>query len=296
MKKFFYLLFLISFSLAGQNKPNFEDLQAIKQRNITFYNLGGYTITTQSYSSPFNDKKLKPILREYKIRLKKSKPINDTLVKARHYKFLQQATEGNYQNNYAVYAIEDKGRTAIVSFSKFGDLDAKLMASFINKFVADDFSKDIYVAPEIDSIRFVNRFIKLGPGCRWMGVRNVQCPYNGQMDWSIHSSLEEVKKFNAMRSDLTIGQKKLKLVSTETVDVSFEGKKTQATKLVLDVKGFNSLLLNLQSGAKNLIVYYIAEELSGKYVSCILSHWDNDRIQPNGLPALLGEVMTLDPK
>lgn len=291
------LLFLfVSTSLFSQDQSELADLQAIKNRNYIFYNLGSYTITTQEYSSPFNDKKLKPILRKYKIKWKKNKPLKDPLIKAKHYKFLQVEEVDVYKNHYAVYAVENKGKTSVITFSRIGELNDQLMSSFIHQFIGEGFSNNIYAKAEIDSIKYLNRYIQLGPGCHWMGVRNVQCPYNGQMDWTIHSSMEEVKQFNKIREYLTVHQRKLKLISRDTVDITFEGKKTQATKLVLDVKGINSLLLNLQSGAKNLIAYYIAEEIDGKFVSCILSHWDNDRIQPNGLPALLGEVMTLENK
>ena len=64
----------------------------------------------------------------------------------------------------------------------------------------------------------------------------------------------------------------------------------------MDVKGHNVLLLKVDSGAKNLIVYHIAEEINEKYLSCILSHWDNDRIQPSVLPALLEKLMFLEKK
>ncbi len=289
----FFVFFLSYVTLEAQISYKIEDLQAIKNRNMTFYNLDTYTITSQSYSSAFNDKKLKPILREYKIRLKKSTPLKDSLVNVTHYKFLQKSKTGNYINNYAVYAIENKGRTSVITFSKIGELDSKFMSSFIDDFVNTRFPKSIYQKIEIDSIKFVNRYIRLGRGCRWMGVRNVQCPYNGQMDWTLHPSLEEAKNFNKIRSYLTTNERKLKLISKDSVNIKFEGKESKAEKLVLDVKGLNSLLLNLQSGAKKLIVYYIAQEIKGNYISCILSHWDNDRKQPDGLPALLGEVMVL---
>lgn len=293
----FLFIFLIPTVFWGQSDDVLSDLQAIKNGSITFYNLGAYSITTETYSSEFSDKKLKKVLKKYKVLWKKKEvPLTDSLVKKRNYKFLQEIKEGTYINKYAVYAVENNLRTSIVTFSKIGELDSKLMSSFINSFTDSGFDKNIYAEPKIDSIRFVNRFIKLGPGCQWMGVRNVQCPYNGQMDWTIHKSMEEVNSYNEIRSNITKSEKQLKLLSEEIVDINFEGKKAKAKKLVLDVKGFNSLLLNLQSGAKNLIVYYVASEVGDKYVSCILSHWDNDRMQANGLPALLGEVMELEKK
>jgi hypothetical protein len=203
---------------------------------------------------------------------------------------------GMFKNNYAVYVVENKGRTSVITFSKIGKLNDELMALFIKQYLEGGFSDKIYAKTEIDSIMYLDRYIRLGPACHWEGVRNVQCPYNGQMDWTIHPNLKEAQEFIAFREWSTLDQNTLKLISRDTVNISFEGKSSQAIKLVLGVKGLNSLLLKVDSGAKNLIVYYIVEEIEGKYVSCILSHWDNDRIQPNGLPALLGEVMSLEKK
>lgn len=290
---FLFLFLILPFSLTGQ-KDEFDDLQAIKNQNKIFYNLGAYSITTETFSSPFTIKKLKPILRKYEIRLKKKTVlVSDSLVKTSNFRFIQSTNEGKYTSKYAVYAVDNNRRTSIISFAKIGNFDDNLMSSFVNRFVNDEFPEYIYVRPKIDSIKFVNRYIKLGPGCQWMGVRNVQCPYNGQMDWTLHNSLKETREFNTMRSSMALSQNKLKLVSKDSVDITFEGKNTIAERYVMDVKGLNSLLLNLQSGAKELIVYYISEEIGGKYVSCILSHWNNDRVQPHGLPALLGEVMRL---
>ena len=298
MKKWF-LLFVIACSsvLHGQEKINFDDLQAIKNRNLIFYNLGGYSITTQHYSSPFKEKKLRPILREYKIKKKKTPPTKDPNLSIPHEKYvITSKIDEKITNYYTVYILGHKGKTSVVSFSSLEQPNNSLFISFIEQFLGDGFSDEIYADQKIDSIKYVNRYIKLGPGCHWMGVRNVQCPYNGQMDWTLHSSLQAAKAFNEQREYISTHQRKLKLVSKDPVNVIFEGKKTTALKVVYDVKGLNSWILKLQSGAEKLIVYYIAEEIDGKFVSCILSHWDNDRMQANGLPALLGEVMELDSK
>ena len=294
--KFVIILFLGN-SLYAQEPSKFDDLQAIKNETIIFYNIEGYTITTQNYSSPFTDKKLKPIYRQYKIKRKKYKPETDPLLSVKHYRYvITEKIDEKLTSYYSAYFIENKGKTSVISFAGYTLPSNDFMNAFVKKFLANDFAKEIYAAPQIDSIKFVNRHIKLGPGCHWMGVRNVQCPYNGQMDWSIHKSLKQAKEFTQIREHISTTQRKLKVVSKDSISIQFEGKKTKALKAVYDIKGFKSLLLGLQSGAKHLIVYYIAEEIKGKNISCILSHWDNDKLQPNGLPALLGEVMDLNKK
>ncbi|MEQ6122787.1 hypothetical protein AAON49_01135 [Pseudotenacibaculum sp. MALMAid0570] len=288
------VLVFFSSPFFGQEEVNFDDLQAIKNDTHIFYNIGGYTITTQDYSSPFTDKKLKPIFRDYKIRRKKRQPEIDTNLNIKHYRFSSSSSiNKEHKSYYVCYFIENRGRTSVVTFAGLQKPLSSFMTAFIKKFLKNDFSKEIYAARKIDSIKFTGRYIKLGPACRWMGVRNVQCSYNGQMDWTIHGTLEDARKFNQIREAISTHQRKLKVVSRDSINIQFEGVTTKALKVVYDVKGINSFLLNLQSGAKNLIVYYVAEKIRNKYVSCILSHWNNDRIQPNGLPALLGEVMKL---
>ena len=52
---FLFLFLILSFSLTGQ-KDEFDDVQAIKNQNKIFYNLGAYSITTETFSSPFTIK------------------------------------------------------------------------------------------------------------------------------------------------------------------------------------------------------------------------------------------------
>jgi hypothetical protein len=49
------------------------------------------------------------------------------------------------------------------------------------------------------------------------------------------------------------------------------------------------------AGGKSLTVYYVAEKVRGNYLSCIMSFWDNDEINPETqLPPLLEKVMKLE--
>ena len=46
------------------------------------------------------------------------------------------------------------------------------------------------------------------------------------------------------------------------------------------------------SGGKSLTVYYIAENVRNKNISCVMSFWNNDLINPETkLPPLLEKVM-----
>lgn len=297
MRKFLFLLLLISFQAHSQEDTFFENFQAIKNGQAIFYNVRGTTITTETYSYRFNEKGLKRVFRKYKFNFKKARKLVDKKLGIEHcYIKNDEQIVGDYKSYSTVFFVKNEDFISVLFFSGVKDIEPSFYRTFIKRFLENKIPKEIYVAPKIDSIQFVERFIRLGPACQWMGVRNVQCPYNGQMDWTLHKSLEDAKKFNKIREEVSTFKRKLKLISRDSVDVVFEGKKTRAIKIVYDIKGFQSFLVNISSGAKNLIVYYIAETIRGKHVSCILSHWDNDRLQANGLPALLGEVMEFSKK
>ena len=62
-----------------------------------------------------------------------------------------------------------------------------------------------------------------------------------------------------------------------------------------DFTGVTSLLASM-SGGKNLTIYYVSEKVRDNYVSCVLSFWNNDNINPSGLPPLLEEIMSISKK
>ena len=87
-------------------------------------------------------------------------------------------------------------------------------------------------------------------------------------------------------------RKGLKIISKTEVKVIFENTPTTALKVVYGFTGLTNLAVKT-SGGKTLIAYYVADKVRDKYVSCVMSFWDNDKILENGLPPLLDKVMQL---
>jgi hypothetical protein len=83
-----------------------------------------------------------------------------------------------------------------------------------------------------------------------------------------------------------------KIISEELVDVIFEGTEVKAKKVVYDFNGVTSLLVGM-SGGKTLTIYFVASPAKQNYVSCVMSFWNNDSVNPSGLPPLLEAVMKL---
>lgn len=69
MKKLVTFIFLIAFTVSfAQNDSIFSRLQAIHNNGTSFFNIDGYTITSQTLNYPFTEKELKKVYRKYSIK------------------------------------------------------------------------------------------------------------------------------------------------------------------------------------------------------------------------------------
>ena len=125
-----------------------------------------------------------------------------------------------------------------------------------------------------------------------MNVNSAQCPYRGQINWSIHKNLADAKRTNVYQLKKTLSKELGEVVFDDYVDVVFEGIATKARKLVFDFSN-NPEFVKATSNAKSMTIYYVAVKIRGHIIGCVLSHWDNDKIGKSGLPYLLNELMTL---
>ncbi|MEO6833827.1 MAG: hypothetical protein ABI378_14345 [Chitinophagaceae bacterium] len=139
---------------------------------------------------------------------------------------------------------------------------------------------------------FCGRKIELPNICSWRGATALHCSRDGMMNWSIHPSLDEAKKYCEFQEHAYIGSHLFKIEKEEIIPVSFEGTKVSAKKIRYHAKAGTNLLLNTK-GSRTLIVYYIATPVRGRFVCAVLSYWTSDRLEKNGLPSLLNEVMRL---
>ena len=87
-------------------------------------------------------------------------------------------------------------------------------------------------------------------------------------------------------------QKGVKIVEEQTINVLFKKIPTTVQKIIYDFTGLKSAILGT-TDKKMLIVYYVIEKIRGNYVSCVLSYWNNDYLNPSGLPQLLEDLMTI---
>ncbi|MEX6627598.1 hypothetical protein [Tenacibaculum salmonis] len=287
------LFFFVLSTLFSQNEKLFDRLQAIENNGLTFYEVDGINISSQTLNYKFTDKKLKKIYRKYSIKKTDKKTIDTTLKYKNYYISKTDLITENLTQNSSYYFLESKDkRTTIIQFGSINKKEKVFERKMVELIMENKIPRKCYNSLVIDNINFAGRKIKLGNNCQWQNVNNVQCPYNGQMNWSVHKDLKDAENTVEQQFEITKSKKSGKVISEEIIEIEFEGNETKAKKVIYDFTGITSVLANM-SGGKTLTIYYIASEVRDNYVSCVLSFWNNDTITKNGLAPLLEEVMKL---
>ncbi|VXC59298.1 MULTISPECIES: hypothetical protein [Chryseobacterium] len=288
---FFILIFSVCFS---QENNVLERLSALNNNGKIWYNIDGYSITSEKFNNSFDEKGLKKVFRKHQITDSDAKTKDDQIKFNNLFISKQQKiADNNFQtNNY--YFIENPDKTvSVIWFIKNGKTDKETEEKMVNLIIENKIPEENFVPMKITSINFAGRKIELGNSCYWTFLNTVQCPYLGEMNWSVHRDLESAKEAIENQLNITKSKKGGKVASEEIVDVEFEGVQTKAKKVIYDFTGIASALPGM-SGGKNLTVYYVAENVRNKNVSCVMSFWNNDQINPETkLPPLLEKIMKL---
>ena len=295
MKNIFYILFFLNFSFVfSQDDDDFvKRLKAINNKTIIFYNVDGVEFSSQTFSNEFSEKGLKKLYKKYDIKETDIKIKDENLSFNNFYITKSEKITDNINQVNSYYFVENKNKTVtIIWFGYFNKVDKEFERKYVNRILNNEIPKEVFEETIIGSIDFAGRKIELGSNCYWTNINTVQCPYFGEMNWSVHKSYESAKNSIDNQFNITKSKKGGKVISEEEVDVIFEGTDTKAKKVVYDFTGVKSLLAGM-SGGKTLTIYYVACEVRGNYVSCCMSFWDNDTITENGLAPLLEEVMQL---
>lgn len=298
-KYFFTILFAVFSIVAfGQTNDNFfSRLQAISNHGIDFYNVDGIEISSQEVNAEFTPKNISKKFKELEIKTKDMIESDTALKYTNYYVFKSIEKPQGINNNLSYYFIEvGKNKILNVTFSYANkSVNKYFERMFVNMVKNKEIPDSLYHSQKMESINFAGRQIKLGGPCHWMSINNVQCPYYGQMNWSIHKDLEDAKQTANNYFTILKENNKGKIISDTVENVIFEGTETIAHKIVFDFTGISSFVLKL-AGGKKLTIYYVACPVRGNFVSCIMSFWDSDNINPSGLTPLLEEVMQINPQ
>ena len=289
-----FFMFCVSTSDAQEDKSTTNNLKALKNGTTIFYTDEGINFTSQTFNNTFSLKGLKKIFRQYRIKKDDIKTTDDSISYRNYYVSKNERLADNLVQYNSYYFVESKkNRVTIFWFGSINKQDRAFERNYIRQILNDNIPKDAFQPMKIDSIDFAGRTLKLNSNeCQWANINSIQCPYYGQISWSLHRSIEAAKIQTESQLLLTKIKKGGKVISEEMVDVEFEGSLTQAIKIIYDIKGINSLLAGV-SGAKHLIIYYVTTEVRGRFISCVMSFWNNDVKSDSGLAPLLDEIMKL---
>jgi archaellum component FlaF (FlaF/FlaG flagellin family) len=295
MKSILYLLLLLTTasSFCQDNDDFAKRLKALNNQTIIFYNVDGVEFSSQTFSNEFSEKGLKKIYRKYSISDSDLKVQDKKLENNNFYITKSEIVAENVNQISSYYFVENKSKTVTVFwFGYFGALNQDFERKYVNLILENKIPNEVFESMTIESIDFAGRQLELGNSCYWTNINTVQCPYYGEMNWSVHKTIESAK--NSIHNQFTITKNKKggKVLSEEEVDVLFEGTETKAKKVIYDFTGSKSLLAGM-SGGKTLTIYYVACQVRENYVSCCMSFWNNDTITVSGLSPLLEKVMQL---
>jgi hypothetical protein len=292
--KYLIAFLLATSNLFAQESKILDRLVALDNNGKIWYNIDGYSITSESFNYNFDEKGLKKVYKKHSIKEEDLKTKDDS-IKSNNIvvrKFEKLNDKITQRNSY--YFIENNEKKIIVIwFAKTSLEDLKMQRELTNLIVENKIPKSNFVSMQTNKINFGNRQIELANSCYWTFLNTVQCPYFGEMNWSVHKTAEDAKESIENQLEITKLGKGGKVLTEEFVNIEFENVQTVAKKVIYDIKGVNSLLVGM-SGGKTLTIYYVAEKVRENYMSCVLSFWNNDEINPETkLPPLLEKVMKL---
>ncbi len=291
------LIFFVLFanSINAQTDSLFNRLSAIENDGTIHFNVDGINFSSQDMEFDYNKKGLRKAARRYKVKRKIERTSRPDLTYQHAIAQYPSEVVQNITAMNSVYFVKNReGKIKVVSFAYPDTAQPNFELKMINLIMNDEIPESVMQPQTATNVNFAGRGFELGGSCRWMNINSVQCPFNGQINWSVHSTLESARQAIEYQFSITDARKGYEIIADDQVNVLFEGVATTARKIVLYIKGVNSVLLSATGGGKHLIIYYVAEKIRGNYVSCVLSHWDNDNINPSGLPALLEQVLLLE--
>ena len=306
LKYFLFFFIFLTVGAFGQQESSarlFERLQAISENNIDYYNIDGITISSQVINIPFSKENIckglsslkESVLSKSVIFLSQKNFVYekiDTLCN----KFLQ------YNTNY--FIENEKGHITHIIYMSIDKQCAELQKTLTPLIVEKKIPETVFNKEFFNTLNFAGRKIDLGTyACRWTNVNCVQCNYRGEMNWSVHrDSLDAVKSVEQQRyitANCNFKKGDAKAVIENEINIIFEGQPLKASRITYQLEGeIGKLLLNTGGGnTRSLIIYYVVAPVRNNYVSCVMSHWNNDFLEEeSGLPLLLGKVMQLKNK
>ncbi len=278
-----YLLFLFvflksSFFILAQ-QTDLSGLQGLKDKNgDVFLELSGYEISITSEKGEISNRRtvnamknkyrLWDVLTEY----------SDDKIRISNYVI---ESETFYNNQKCVLLQEDKNKITVLYLTTINGrnlfLEQQLIDTYLqNKFIP--YISDDWIAK---SINIAGKPTLLGDGYEWLAPHIVSGK-DGTIGWSEFQSMSDAEQDINNRIDISFSDE-MHVMTQGDIQVMFEGIPTLAYRIVYKYHAVKS---------EYLIVYYIAEKVRDRYVSCTLNY-HSDNVNDFELPSLLQKLMMI---
>ena len=294
MEKVFFILMLFIASSIGYAQENdiLERLFALKNNGKIWLNVDNYTITSEDFDYPFDEKGLKKAFKKNKIKESSTKTKNATLLTDNFcISETKKIADELYQSNHYYFIKNREGKIKLVWFAKAGSTDQNMEETLVNMLFEDKIPQEKFLPINPTRLNILDKEIMLGTKCYWTMINTIQCPYNGEMNWALHKTLQGAKESVENQLKLSKSRSDGKIQSEETVMITFLGVPVQAKKVIVSLQGINALLVGNKA---QLIIYYVAENINGKNISCVMSFWNDDVLNPKTkLPALIEQLIEI---
>ena len=305
MKSYFYLLFLLSLSLAAQNKGAQKRLYYnLMDNGKQLYAMGKYKLELFPYEEAFDTL----VTKRSVINFAKKNHFSDTIPKKNpklaypHYylSYYKKNKETHWQNTmvYFIGKDTDEGKWSFIATISSvterpsEEIDTEMIRLILDKKVLNE----NHMGGR--SFDFLGRKVMLMDECYWTGVNIVRCPTKGEMNWSLHATLAQAQQAIALQKEWAMlipvpENHTISILTERDITLLFEGKQTRATEVVYN-EHYQDPVLKSHHKDHKLIVYFIATVLRGQAISCVISYYDyNERLPDTGLPEFVSQFVRL---
>lgn len=273
---------LSEYSKGSEGYKIFKNSHGLKKGSSKYIDVEGYSILSKDHDDAyFNERYIKHIKKDYGIDKNNPGAINNSL-NFKHLLFTKdyKISDTIYERVLLYLIPKEDDRVKVIAFSTSMSRDTTIENLFLKNIINNSVPETVFTKSKIDSINFAGRCLYLGSSCKWISPHNIKHPYFGQISWSVFRTKDKAEEYSNMNYLIASNKIEGKIIEKDSVDVVFEKIYSRALKV------------KYQLESNTFTTYYVTEKIRGKYVACVMSHY-NDDVITNGLTPLIEEIMQI---
>lgn len=286
MRYWLFLLFGVVSSFSFAQVYDLSGLQGLKnKKGETFFELGGYDMFIYTEKGQLSNlKTIDKIKAAYHIgNVLAEYPDNKISVPNRIIEAERPLYSEKGSAAYQVCALLQltEKEITVIYFETLNQRDILLEEQIITTYLQNQLAPYVSIDWTTRSIPLAGKQIQLGNSYGWEAPHDIYGD-GGRIRWSEFTSMMSAELDINNRIDASFTNE-MQILHEGDVKVLFDGVPTIAYRIVYRER-------YSETPFEPLIVYYIAEEIRGVYVSCLLSYYGR-HINDYNLPPLLSKVM-----